>query len=250
MRYFLILTILNFLAFSLEAQTKVVVRAKAKDAKFIGSSIGGAKVIIREVVTGKILDEGMTKGGTGDTDLIMRQPHKRYTDISDESAAHYTALLDIKDPTFVEIEVIAPINQKQAAITASTQLWVLPDKHILGDGVVLDIPGFIVDVLSPQTHEGLSAGEIRIIANVVMMCGCPITPDGLWDANEIDVGARISKDGEFIKSIMLTITEKANTFKGSFEGAAAGLYEIAVFAYDKRSGNTGLDKVNIIVRAE
>jgi hypothetical protein len=39
------------------------------------------------------------------------------------------------------------------------------------------------------------AGDTRIDvrANVMMMCGCPIEPGGLWDANAFEVAALIKK---------------------------------------------------------
>ncbi|MGK7388999.1 MAG: hypothetical protein ACNS60_01555 [Candidatus Cyclobacteriaceae bacterium M2_1C_046] len=238
-----------FTSFQVEGQTTIVVRAKAKDAKFIGSSIGGAKVIIREKVTGKILAEGLTEGSTGNTDLIMREPQERYKPISDSNTAKFEANLDIQEPTFVAIEVIAPISQKQAAITASTELWIIPGKHITGDGIVIEIPGFVVDVLAPQTHESIEKpNEIAIVANVVMMCGCPLTAGGLWDANKIEVKAIIKKNGATINEIPLQITEKANTFKGAVNSPDPGLYEIIVYAFDERTGNTGVDKVNFLIR--
>ena len=38
--------------------TEVMIRAQSKDAKFIGTSIGGAKVIVKDAETGEILAEG------------------------------------------------------------------------------------------------------------------------------------------------------------------------------------------------
>lgn len=54
--------------------TKIMIRAKARDAKFIGSSLGGAYIIVRDKTSQKILAEGKTTGGTGNTDLIMKMP--------------------------------------------------------------------------------------------------------------------------------------------------------------------------------
>ena len=36
-------------------QTKLVVRAKSKDAKFVGSKMGGAVVVVRDSESGKVL---------------------------------------------------------------------------------------------------------------------------------------------------------------------------------------------------
>ena len=59
------------------AETRVMVRARTKDAKFIGTSMGGALVVIRKADTGEVLASGLTSGGTGDTRRIMNDPHVR-----------------------------------------------------------------------------------------------------------------------------------------------------------------------------
>lgn len=230
--------------------TKVVVRAKAKDAKFIGSSVGGAKIVVRNAATNEVLSEGITAGSTGNTDRIMKSPHERYVDLADESTAKFEALLAINEPTFVTIQAIAPFNQKQAHVMAQTQLWVIPDKDIAGDGIVLEIPGFIVNVLSPQTHESIeeqNAERIELKANVVMMCGCPLTNGGLWDAEKVEVSAILKKNNEVIATVPMEVKEKANTFEAAVDLSVPGLYEITIYAYDARTGNTGVDKVNFLV---
>ena len=55
-------------------QTNVIIRAKSKDAKFIGTKMGGAMVVVRDSETGKVLAEGLTAGSTGDTGKIMMEP--------------------------------------------------------------------------------------------------------------------------------------------------------------------------------
>lgn len=156
-----------------------MIRAKAKDAKFIGSSIGGAKILVKNASTGELIAEGITSGSTGDTDRIMKQDWKRNEMLSNEKTAGFNASLEIDKPTFITVEAYAPVNKKQAEVISSTQLWVIPEKDITGDGVVLEIPGFIVDILSPQTHERIASSEsIQLKANIVMMCGCPVTQEG------------------------------------------------------------------------
>ncbi|HEX6202874.1 MAG TPA: hypothetical protein VF100_07720, partial [Thermoanaerobaculia bacterium] len=48
-------------------ETAVTVRVLSRDAKFVGSSMGGARVTIRDAETGTLLAEGVTAGSTGDT---------------------------------------------------------------------------------------------------------------------------------------------------------------------------------------
>ncbi|HWY76816.1 MAG TPA: hypothetical protein VN281_14430, partial [Verrucomicrobiae bacterium] len=58
-------------------ETKVMVRAIARDAKVIGTHVGGARITVKDVATGEILAQGIQQGGTGDTDVIMKKPHTR-----------------------------------------------------------------------------------------------------------------------------------------------------------------------------
>jgi hypothetical protein len=247
-RVFSLLSILLFSFGSLTAQeTTVMVRALAKDAKFIGSSIGGAKIIVRNAETGTILDQGFTSGSTGDTKLILKTPQERYDSLTDEETAGFKAELDITEPTFIEIEAHAPFNKKQARVVSSTQLWVIPGKNITGDGVVLEVPGFVVDILSPQTHERIKSSEVvSLKANIVMMCGCPVTEGGTWDANQYEVKAILAGEGKESREIALKPTDKASTFAAE-ANLDKGYYTITVYAFDPVTGNTGVDKTNIII---
>lgn len=254
MKHFQILGIFLMLIFAFPKQgrgqeiTTIMVRAHSKDAKFIGSSIGGARVFVRDAVSGEILAEGMTRGSTGNTEKIMQEPQTRGKQLTDENTAGFLAELEIEEPTFVTVKVIAPFSKKQASVISSTQLWVIPGKNITGDGIVLEVPGFVVDILSPQTHERIPAGkEVEITTNVVMMCGCPITEGGIWDAGKYEVKALISENGKESRAIDLEIQEKPSTFSGKVN-LSAGNYQVTVYAFDPQTGNTGVDKTNIIIQ--
>ncbi len=250
---FLILGVVSLSIFQtvFATPTKIIVRAKAKDAKFIGTSIGGAMVIIRDANTQEILAKGLTQGSTGNTQLIMREAHTRYMRISDANTAKFEATLDLEEPTFVTIEVQAPYNKKQARVQASTQIWLIPGKDILGDGIILEIPGFIVDVLAPQSHQFISLengnAKIKVQANVVMMCGCTTSKGGLWDAEQFEIKALVKRDGQAYATVDLVITEQVNTYVADFITSESGAYEFVVYVYDPKTGNTGLDKVNVVV---
>lgn len=248
--YLIILCLLGSTAINAFATpTRLVVRAKAKDAKFIGSSIGGARIIVRDALSGSVLAEGLTEGSTGNTQKIMEQPHVRYQELSDEETAAFTATIDIDKPTLLTIEGYGPWQQPQARIQVQSQLWLIPGKDIDGDGLVLEFPGFVVNVLSPQTHESISAGTgIAVTANVVLMCGCPITAGGMWDANQYEVEALVEKDGKSMPAVPLSISDKANTFTGTLNAREAGLYQLTVYAYDPLTGNTGVSTTNFLVK--
>lgn len=245
---FFIALFLTVLSANLTAQeTSIMIRAKAKDAKFIGTSIGGAKILVKDALTGEILDQGVTSGSTGDTDKIMKQVWKRSEMLSDDETAGFKASLNIDSPKFITVEAYAPLNKKQAQVLSSTQFWAIPGKDITGDGIILEIPGFVVDIVSPQTHERIASSEkIELKANVVMMCGCPVSEDGIWDANQYEVKAILTNSEGVSKEVELKQKEKASNF---FADATLekGLYEVLIYAYDPVTGNTGVDKTNIIV---
>jgi len=251
MRYcFLLLLFVPFLA---EAQisTLVTVRAKARDAKFIGSSIGGAHITIRDAATGTILAEGLTEGGTGNTSRIMSQPHNRYDQLSDVNTAFFRTDLMLEEPTFVTIEARGPVNYRQAQVVSSTQMWLIPGEDILDDGVVLEIPGFIIDILQPRTHQRLTLDSLHnrmlsVRANMVMMCGCTISDGGLWNAREIEVQAIIKRNGVIWRTIPMSIVEP-NLFGMQTVVDDPGQYEVTVYAIDRRTANTGVDVVNFLI---
>lgn len=94
-------------------ETNIMIRVQSKDAKFIGSSIGGAQIIVKDDLTGKILAEGITKGSTGDTPMIMEQPISRGKSITNEETAGFLARLDIQEPVFVTIEQLPRLTRNK-----------------------------------------------------------------------------------------------------------------------------------------
>jgi len=233
--------------------TQITVRVKTKDAKFLGSSMGGALITVKNVDTGELLAKGVTSGSTGNTDTIMKKPLTRGGSISDEKSASYTATIDIDEPTLLEIKAYGPLVQRQAANMVAITQWVVPGKHITaGDGILLELPGLVVDVLSPPAHLQLQADAmpqtISIAANVTMMCGCPLKPGDVWDANKFEVKALIKKDGKPAGELQLQFAGSPSQFSGAYELKGAGTYEITVYAYDQANGNTGVDKTSIMVQ--
>ncbi|MDB5115669.1 MAG: hypothetical protein JWQ79_1161 [Mucilaginibacter sp.] len=233
--------------------TKVVIRAKAKDAKFIGTPIGGALVIVRDNLTGEILAKGLTSGGSGNTDVIMKNPVLRGKTITDSATAKFVASVNITEPTFADIEVIAPVNRKNGTIKASTQVWLIPGKDILGEGIVLEIPGFIVDVLAPSIHEFIKLDtiknkELKFRASLTMACGCPIAKGGVWNSDDITVNAIVKREGIKIGELQLHLTDHNNIFEGTLKLKEKGDYELDVYAYNPKTGNTGVDRINFVIQ--
>jgi len=158
-------------AFSAEKTiTKVIVRVVARDAKVIGSEVGGALVRIKNLETGEILAEGKQEGGAGSTDRIMIQPHRRGgTVYGTFGSAHFEARILLDRSTQVEIDVEAPLDYPQAIQKGSKTLTLIPGKDVLGEGIVIELNGLIVNIVSPSSKESLKGGEAVLVKAEVRM---------------------------------------------------------------------------------
>lgn len=248
----LTLTLIVLTCFNAAAiPTTITVRVKSKDAKFIGSTMGGAFVTLKNVDTGEVLSSGSTEGTTGDTKRIMNKPFRRGDVFSDKKSAKFTATIDIEIPTLIEVSAIGPMAQRQSSNTASITQWVVPGKNITGgDGLMLELPGFVVDILSPPAHIKFGGPPqlIKIKANVTMMCGCPTKPNGIWDSSNYTIEAIVRKDGSNFAAIRLDYAGEISQFSGNYTALEPGIYDVVVYAFDEHNGNTGLDRTTFIIQ--
>jgi hypothetical protein len=140
--------------------TKVMVRAVSRDAKVIQDPVGGARITIRDVATGNVLAQGVQQGRSGNTELIMVKPRARGATVFDTpGTAGFLATLMLERPTVVEITAEGPLGNPQATQRASKTLLLVPGQHVLGEGVLLEIHGFIVDLLAPVAGAEVRAGQ-------------------------------------------------------------------------------------------
>lgn len=225
-------------------ETKVMIRAIARDAKVIGQHVGGAKITVRDAGTGEILAQGMQQAGTGDTDLIMKKPHTRgMTVFNTPDASGYLAVLHLDKPTVVEITAEGPLGSAQATQRASKTLLLVPGEDVLGEGILLEIHGFIVTALAPQPDAKVKVGSpLEVRATVTMTCGCPTEPGGLWDADKIHVIARMLRDGKVEQEIPMTYAGVQNTFHGDVPITSPGAVELQVLAMDPGNANFGMTR--------
>jgi len=225
-------------------ETKVMIRAIARDAKVIGQHVGGAKITVRDLATGEILAQGVQQAGTGDTDLIMKKARTRGMSVfNTPDASGYLAVLHLDKPTVVEITAEGPLGSPQATQRASKTLLLVPGEDVLGDGILLEIHGFIVTALTPQPDANVKVGSpFEVRATVTMACGCPTEPGGLWDADKIHVVARVVREGKVEQEIPMTYAGVQNTFHGDVPVAAPGAVELQVLAMDPSSANFGMTR--------
>jgi hypothetical protein len=141
-------------------KTKIIVHVVSKDAKVIGSEVGGAFVRIKNLVTGEILAQGKQLGGSGETDRIMVKPHRRGEVLyGTPGAAFFQAEFPIEKPTSVEIYTEAPLDYPHAIQKGSKTLKLIPGKHVLADRVIIELNGLIVNIISPSSKGSLKEGE-------------------------------------------------------------------------------------------
>jgi len=228
--------------------TDLVIRVISEGGKFVGTSMGGAEIIVRDVRSGEVLVHGRTAGSTGDTARIMKGG-PRGTPLADETAAAFRTTIDIDEPRLVEVEAYGPLAQPQAAVRVTSQRWVLPGRGATqGDGWLLELPGLVVDLVAPAAHQrGTAGAAIRLAANVALMCGCPIEPGGIWDAARYDVRASAKRDGQPAGEVSLSYGGRTGYFTGTLPVDKAGAHVITVTAVDTKTGATGVDASSILI---
>lgn len=231
-------------------ETTVVVRAVAHDAKVIGSGVGGARITIRNAETGEVMARGLQEGGTGGTERIMRKPHPRGgTVYGTEDAAAYEATLSLDAPTRVEIEAEGPLGTPHATQRASRTMLLVPGRDVTGEGIVLELYGFTVEMQRPSGDATPLAGQpLSVRASVTMLCGCPIEPGGLWDADRIDVTARLLRDGRVVRETEMSFAGETSIFEGTITPPDAGSYELVVVASEADRANFGRVRTELSVR--
>jgi hypothetical protein len=234
---------------SMAEPTDVTVRVISKDAKFIGSSMGGVRITLSDTRTGEVLASGLTRGGTGDTSKIMHTDGGRRMRMADDSAASFEARIDVEEPRLIEAEAYGPLDYPDSAHRVTATQWVVPGHDLsVGDGWVLEMPGFVVDVVEPAEYARINAdgGRVPVTAKVMMMCGCPIEPDGLWDANRYEITMTVAHDGETSEAIPLDYSGQTSHFSGRVPVSNAGAYQVTVRAYDPQNGNTGIGRTTFV----
>jgi hypothetical protein len=252
--------------------TEITVRVIARDGKFLGDDIGGASITIRDAQTKELLAQGITSGGSGPNDAggVMCVSLRRGEPIPDTGASAFTTFLPLDRPRRIEVTAYGPLGARQSANTVSATQWIYPGKGITGgNGFLLELPGLIVQIVHPPTHyTPASLPSLTIQANVAMMCGCPIDyktaasknlicpelkdDQQPWLPEEFEVAALIT--GQTGAPVLLPLAfrnippaDTPGQFTGVWNAPPPGTYEITVYAFQKATGNTGVDTATVIV---
>lgn len=231
---------------SFATETSVMVRAKSVDAKYIGTSVGGVKVIVEDAETNEILDQGWISGGTGNSDILIKNPISRGQALTDKSTAGFLAKVDIDSPRLLRFKLIGPYGFRQSLQEATVTSWVIPGKDILGEGITLSMPGFIVDAWTKVSKDG----HVDIYTDASMLCGCPIHPDGPWDPSNYEATAILMHNETNVGEVTLDFTGSVGIFSGKTTLSQPGQYQAIVYLFDKKTGNVGVDRTMFVINAK
>ena len=237
--------------------TKILVRAVARDAKVLGSNVQGARITIRNAETGAVLAKGIQQGTTGDTELIVVKPRQRGETVYDTpKTAAFIATLELERPTRVEVIAEGPLDSSNAVQRSSKTLLLVPGHDIVGEGLILELNGFTVVIDRPANADesiapiSVTAGEeITVRAHITMLCGCPTSPGGLWDSNQITILARFVQRGQILVETSLEYAGEMSTFEGTLPATGFGAMELQVIAVEATKANAGIATRDILVES-
>jgi hypothetical protein len=224
--------------------TKVIIRAQSTDAKFIGTSMGGVKITLRDAKSGKILAQGVTAGGTGDTKRLVTEPRLRGAPLADANSAKVELALDISRPTLVRAEAFGPLAKPHSAVTVVSTAWLIPGRPLPGDGWILPFPGLVVE----PDLVGDREGNVEVSAKVTLMCGCPLDANGVWDAKNYQVTARLFDGKREVARKDLAFTGKTSVYAAAIPDVKPGNYRLEVTAADSATVNAGMGEKRVSVR--
>ena len=140
--------------------TKLLVRAVSKDAKVIGSGVGGAAVRIVNARTGESLAQGKQEGERATPTGSWSSPVGGVKSSTERpGAAFFLAEIALERPTQVEIRVEAPLGFPQALQRGSKTITLVPGQDIGGEGVVIELDGLIVDIVAPRNNRRFQEGR-------------------------------------------------------------------------------------------
>ncbi|HHP7238428.1 hypothetical protein [Longibacter sp.] len=227
---------------STTVSTTVTVRVVSNDAKLVQDPVGGARVVIRHAETGEVLAEGRQTGNSGSTDKIMNQPHERGATIYEApGAAKFQTTIPLAGPTPVIVTAEGPLDYPESMQTASASATLVPGEDITGDGLVLTLHGFIVEMLSPEAGARVDGGTVAVRARVRLLCGCPTQPDGLWDSSRYDMKAQIvSADGEVLTEAPMRFTGTTNEYEADVPMPSENAATLRVVVADAERVNFGV----------
>lgn len=237
-------------------QTTILVRVVAHGSMVLGRQVGGARVTITDVATGRILATGIQQGEPGDQNQIMRTPRVMHEPVySSRPSASFSATLELTHPTLVEVKAEGPLGYPVAAQRATKTVLLVPGQDLTNDGIVLHLYGFLVQIEHPAPGTPLIAkDDIKLLASVRTLSGAPLRPHGDWDSRKVQIYGELLIGDRIIERLQMFFVNEKNGFEAPFfvpllADAPDGL-TLRVVAADGGSGNFGVSEAKYPVLSE
>ncbi|HNI68724.1 MAG TPA: hypothetical protein PKV55_11835, partial [Nitrospira sp.] len=223
--------------------TTVLVRVVAHRSLVLGHEVGGARVTMTDVATGRLLASGSQQGEPGDQTQIMRTPHLMDEPLySSRPAAAFSATLELTRPTLVEITAEGPLAYPHALQRASTTVLLIPGHDLTNDGIVLHLYGYLVQVEHPKPGEPLIAKEdVMLRASVRTLSGALVRPHSDWDSRKMHIYAELLVGDRIVERLQMFYSGEKSRFEAPFfvpisKDAPDGI-TLRVIAADVATGN-------------
>ncbi|MBL8042965.1 MAG: hypothetical protein JNL86_08625 [Nitrospira sp.] len=236
--------------------TTVLVRVVAHRSLVLGHEVGGARVTMTDVATGRLLASGSQQGEPGDQTQIMRTPHLMDEPLySSRPAAAFSATLELTRPTLVEITAEGPLAYPHALQRASTTVLLIPGHDLTNDGIVLHLYGYLVQVEHPKPGEPLIAKEdVMLRASVRTLSGALVRPHSDWDSRKMHIYAELLVGDRIVERLQMFYSGEKSRFEAPFfvpisKDAPDGI-TLRVIAADVATGNFGVVSAQYPVLSE
>lgn len=228
--------------------TQLIVHVPTHDAKLIGSAVGGVRITVRDVNEDRTLVTGLHEGTTGDTRRIMETPRARGDKLFTTSdGARFQATIPLSSATLVEVTAEGPLGYPDQMARTSKRLVMVPGRHLTGDGLVLEMHGYIIDLLAPDSALSVQANSRTTVrARVRMLCSCPTGPDEMWKVS--DVRARLIRDGMVVRDVVMPYAGAASEYAVELPGVAAGQYTLEIIAASPDIATFGVLRREVVAR--
>ena len=236
--------------------TKILVRVVAHGALVLGREVGGARVTITDLMTKQVLATGIQEGDAGDQNQIMRTPHLMEEPVySAKPAAAFTTTLALQHPTLVEVAAEGPLAYPDSMRRTAMTVLLIPGQDLSGDGIVLHLNGYIVQIEHPKAGEPLMAkDDVNLKASVRTLSGTSVRPHGDWDSRKIRIYGELLIGGRIVERLQLFYSNDTGTFDAPFfvplDKEAPDGITLRVVAADTAAGNFSLGEAHYLVLPE
>ena len=236
--------------------TTILVRVVAHGAMVLGREVGGARITITDVDSKQILATGIQQGEAGDQNQIMRTPHVMAEPLySSRPSAAFSTTLELRKPTLVEVAAEGPLAHPHSLRRTAKTILLVPGQDLTGDGIVLHLYGYIVQIEQPKPGASLIArDDVKLRASIRTLSGSPVRPYGDWDSRKLRIYGELMIGDRIVERLQMFYSHDTGSFDAPFfvppSREAPNGMTLRVTAVDPSSGNIGAGEANYTVLSE